>query len=61
MKTRINIALIFIAVVSVSVISSNLFFRVDVTEDSIYTLSKGSMNIVSKLEDDVTIKFYYTK
>jgi len=61
MKTRINIVLIFIAVVSVSVISSNLFFRVDVTEDSIYTLSKGSMNIVRKLEDDVTVKFYYTK
>lgn len=37
-------------------------FRIDLTEDRIYTLSQGTKNILSRLNEDepVTIRFYYT-
>ncbi len=37
-------------------------FRLDLTEDRIYTLSQGTKNILSRLNEDepVTIRYYYT-
>lgn len=37
-------------------------FRIDLTEDKIYTLSQGTKNILSRLNEDepVTIRYYYT-
>ncbi len=37
-------------------------FRIDLTEDRIYTLSQGTKNILSRLTEDepVTIRYYYT-
>lgn len=37
-------------------------FRIDLTEDRIYTLSQGTKNILSRLNEDelVTIRFYHT-
>ncbi|MCB1275598.1 Gldg family protein [Prosthecobacter sp.] len=37
-------------------------FRVDLTQDRIYTLSQGTKNILSRLNEDepVTIRYYYT-
>jgi len=37
-------------------------FRIDLTEDKLYTLSQGTKNILSRLNEDepVTIRFYYT-
>lgn len=37
-------------------------FRIDLTQDRIYTLSQGTKNILSRLNEDepVTIRFYYT-
>jgi len=37
-------------------------FRIDLTEDKIYTLSQGTRNILSRLSEDepVTIRFYHT-
>lgn len=41
---------------------ANLFggLRVDLTEKNIYTLSKGTKNILAKLENPVTIRYYAT-
>ncbi len=36
-------------------------FYADLTEEGLYTLSEGSKNIISKLENPVTVKFYYSK
>lgn len=35
--------------------------RLDITEQKIYTLSKGSKNILAKLSQPLTLKFYYAK
>ncbi len=34
--------------------------RVDLTEDNLYTLSEGSLNILESMEEPVTLRFYYT-
>ena len=34
--------------------------RVDLTEDNLYTLSEGSLNILESIEEPVTLRFYYT-
>ncbi|EEF79345.1 Gldg family protein [Methylophaga thiooxydans] len=34
--------------------------RVDLTEDNLYTLSKGSLNILESIEEPITLRFYYS-
>ncbi|MTI63402.1 Gldg family protein [Methylophaga sp.] len=34
--------------------------RVDLTEDNLYTLSEGSLNVLESIEEPVTLRFYYT-
>ena len=43
-----------------NLILSNLPLRVDMTGEKLYTLSKGSKAVLGKLENDVTLKFYYS-
>ncbi|MDO8826821.1 Gldg family protein [Methylophaga sp.] len=35
--------------------------RVDLTEDKLYTLSEGSLNILSSLQQPITLRFYYSE
>ena len=55
------IALIVVIVIAINVISSSVFFRADITEDNLYTLSQGSKNIVSNLKYPTTVKYYFSK
>ena len=55
-----SIGLVGIAValiVSVAVISVLPSFRIDLTEDKLYTLSEGTRNIVANLEQPVELMF----
>lgn len=60
-NVSMQIGLLIIGVICVAVISSKLFFRLDVTDDNAYTLSNGSLSIASKLEDNVVAKLYFSK
>lgn len=42
-------------------ISSVLYFRIDLTEERIYTISEGSQRIVENLSEPVEIKLYFSK
>lgn len=44
-----------------TLLSNQLFYRIDMTDDKIYTLSEGSLKIVQKLEEEVTAKIYVSK
>ncbi|MCA9665424.1 MAG: GldG family protein [Myxococcales bacterium] len=46
------------AVVFVNIISSNVFGRIDMTEDKVYSLSQASKNLVGKLPDRLTVKAF---
>ena len=45
-------------VVAFDVILANLPLRIDLTAERFYTLSDGSKTVLSKLEEDVTLKYY---
>ena len=53
-----GLALLFGIIVAVNVIISNLRLRVDLTDENLYTLSKGSKEILKQLDKEVTLKFY---
>lgn len=59
-STRQIITLV-VALFAVAVISSRFYFRWDVTGDSAYTLSEGSLNIAAKLDRPVAAKLYFSK
>ncbi len=45
--------------VAVNVIASNLRVRADLTQEKLYSLSKGSRDMLRKLDRDVTIKLFF--
>jgi len=53
------VCLLFI-IGAVNMIVANLRIRADLTAEKLYTLSKGSRAILGKLDNDVTLKFYFS-
>ena len=60
-STATNILLIIIIVIAVNIIAAGAFFRLDITEESLYTLSDGTKNIVEGIKTPITVKYYFTK
>jgi ABC-type uncharacterized transport system involved in gliding motility auxiliary subunit len=61
-KTAMTNLLIFVAVVFViNLISLNLFFRLDFSKGSVYSLSKASKSALKQLEDRMLVKAYFTE
>lgn len=55
------IILIVAVLVLVNILSDNFFFRLDFTQDDRYTLSKATKNILSSLDEPVTVTAYFTE
>ena len=53
-----KIALILVGILLINFISSKIYKRFDLTEDSRYTLSDATKSIVKNLKDNITIKVY---
>ena len=64
MNKKLNgiIGLVVLAAIigAANLILSNLPLRLDLTGEKLYTLSKGSKAVLAKLENDVTLKYYYS-
>ncbi len=62
---RLICAVVFILIIAVSAIQivQQLFgsWRVDVTQEKLYTLSDGTRRILQNLQQPVTLRLYYTK
>lgn len=56
----VSILLVVIILIAVNAISAGFYFRWDVTEENIYTLSKGSRQIIKNLKSPVTIKYFFS-
>jgi ABC-type uncharacterized transport system involved in gliding motility auxiliary subunit len=54
------IALLFIGLVLVNYLASNLPWRADVTAAKVYTLSDGTRSLLSKIEEPITLDFYFS-
>ncbi len=55
-----GLALLLGIIIAVNVIVGNMRLRVDLTDENLYTLSKGSKEILKQLENEVTLKFYFS-
>lgn len=60
-STATNVILIFVIIIAVNIIAASLYFRWDITEENLYTLSEGTEKIVNGLERPITLKYYMTK
>lgn len=59
--SRTSLLLVGLILVLINLIGLNLFFRLDLTDDDVYTLSDASVKIVEDLEDPITFKVFFTK
>ncbi len=53
--------LIIAAIILINIISINFFFRIDLTADQRYSLSKATKDILRNLDGTVTVKAYFTE
>ena len=60
-KISISAALIIAIIVALNFLSTEFHLRLDLSEDSEYTLSDATQDILDDLEDPVTIKAYFTQ
>lgn len=54
------IALLFIGLILVNYLASNLPWRADVTASKVYTLSDGTYSLLGKIEEPITLDFYFS-
>ena len=54
------ITFIVVALVLANVISRRLFFRWDLTQNKMYTLSESSRRVIGKLDDRLLVKVYFS-
>lgn len=59
--STIGVVAVGILLISVYIVSSAFKVRVDITEDKAHTLSPGTLHILSKLDSQVTVRFYCTQ
>lgn len=59
-KILVQLGLFAAILIVVNLIASNLYFRLDFTEDKRYTLSDATRQTLEELEDVVTITAYFT-
>lgn len=53
--------LLFVAVVLVTYLASQFPARLDLTGDRLYTLSSGTRNLLGKIEEPLSFKYYFTR
>ena len=58
-----GLLLAVILFISFNIVSNGNFksSRIDLTEDNLYTLSEGSLNIIESLQDEITLRLYYSE
>ena len=56
----IYITIIGAILIIINIVSRNWFFRLDLTENKLYSLSESSKSVVSKIDDRLTMKGYFS-
>ena len=57
----LEIVIIIIGLVGVNFLASQFYFRADFTEGKIYTLSQGTEEVLEKIDDVITLKYYFSQ
>lgn len=56
-----GLLIVILIAVAVNIIAGNLNLRKDLTEEKLYTLSDGTVNILKEIERPVTLKFFFNE
>ena len=56
-----GLALVLVILVAANVILGNLRVRADLTEEKLYTLSDGTRELLRRLDEPVTLKFFFSR
>jgi len=56
-----GVALLAVAVICFNIITSRISYRADVTQDKLFSLSQGTKNFLGKLDDEISIKIYFSR
>ena len=61
-KSKAQIFLLLITFVLFIMLANNIFkgFRFDLTENKLYTLGDGTLNIINKLDDQIILNYYFS-
>ena len=61
-KSKVQIFLLLVVFVLFIMLANNIFkgFRFDLTENKLYTLGDGTLNIINELQDEVTLNYYFS-
>lgn len=59
--SAIGVAVMFVVMVALYIVTSAAKVRMDVTADKVHTLSPGTKKILARLDSPVTIRFYCTQ
>lgn len=57
----IYIVIALVAVLLANVVARNMFFRLDFTDNKMYSLSKSSKAVLNKIDDLMTVKVYFSE
>ena len=57
---KISLTIVLFICVNIIGNQSAIGYRLDLTESKVYTLSKGTANIIESLQEPITITFYYS-
>lgn len=60
-QTLMRVGIVAVILILLNIVSVRLFGRLDLTKNSIYSLSDASKNLVRNLDDRLTIKAYFTE
>ena len=60
-STLIFSTVILLTVIFINLIGRNVFKRFDLTDNQMYSLSSSSQSIVSKVDDLLTMKVYFSE
>lgn len=60
-KKTLTILLLVVALVLVNYLASALHLRLDLTAEKTYTLSPGTRSLLGKIEDPITLHFYFSR
>ncbi|MDD7983701.1 Gldg family protein [Lentisphaera marina] len=59
--TALVIGLVFVSVVILNLIFRNVSYRIDLSEDKLYTLSESSIKVIQQMDSPGRIRFYFSR
>ena len=59
-SSAIGVVALVAIFVGINILAKAVYVRTDITQDRQYSLSRGTLNILKDLPEDVTIKFFYS-